>query len=272
MRNGKPMTTLPEKIIAKINGQKYTRDAEGKSDAAVLLFEKMVLKIEKISRSSKHEIKLLNWLDGKLPVPKIIEAEQQDGYSYLLMTKLSGDMVCTGESLKNMEASVTAMASGLKKMWQLDITSCPCVNTVQEKLIQAKYQIENNLVDTDNFDPDTLGPESPEGFSCIPDLYNFLEKNQPPEDLVFSHGDYTFQNILVSGSDITGLIDLGNGGTADRWQDISLCYRALRKRHSKYNLYTEKEYQKYKALFFQELGMETNEKKARYYNLLDEFF
>jgi len=50
------------------------------SVSTVLLFEKMVLKIEKTSRSSKHEHKLLERLDRKLPVPKIIDAgEVQEG-------------------------------------------------------------------------------------------------------------------------------------------------------------------------------------------------
>ena len=260
---------MPERILHKIKGLEWACDNVGKSDSIILLFEKMVLKIEKITRSSEHEIKLLDWLVGKLPVPKIIETEKQDGYSFLLISKMPGEMVCTGNSLTNMEDTVKALANGLKMMWQVDITDCPCRNTVSDKLIQAKYFIENNFVDIDNFEPETLGSD---GFADIYDLYNYLNLNRPEEDFVFSHGDYSFPNIFVSGSVITGLIDWGNGGVADRWQDISVCYRALRKKYSKYALYNEKEYLKYKELFFNELGFEPNEEKVRYFNLLDELF
>ena len=103
------ITNMPIRILDKIKGLEWNNDSVGKSDSVVLLFKKMVLKIEKTSRSSEHEIKLLGWLDGKLPVPKIIEAETQDGYSFLLMSKVPGEMVCTGNSLSNMEDTVKAL-------------------------------------------------------------------------------------------------------------------------------------------------------------------
>lgn len=252
-----------------MDGLKWNSDNIGKSGSTILLFDEMVLKIERITRNSEHEVKLLRWLEGKLPVPKIIEAENQDGYSFLLMSKLPGEMVCTGNSLRNMEETVTALANALKMIWQMNISDCPCRFTLSEKLTEAKHNIDNDLVDVSDFEPETLGTE---GFSSITDLYNYLERNRPKEDLVFSHGDFTFANILISGSNVTGLVDWGNGGIADRWQDISLCYRALRKKYAKYALYSEREYQKYKSLFFQQLGVEPDEKKIRYFNLLDEFF
>jgi kanamycin kinase/aminoglycoside 3'-phosphotransferase-3 len=260
---------VPERISRKVKGLKWASDNVGKSDSTVLIYDEMVLKIEKISRNSKHEILLLDWLDGKFPVPQIIEAETQDDNSFLLMSKVPGDMVCTGNSLLNMEDTVLALVDGLKMMWQIDITSCPCRNTVSDKLIQAKYFIENNLVDIDNFEPETL---TTDGFKDVTDLYNYLEQNRPVEDLVFAHGDFSFPNIFVSGRNITGAIDWGNGGIADRWQDISVCYRALRKKYSKYALYSESDYLRYKELFFNKLGFEPNEEKARYFNLMDELF
>jgi len=187
----------------------------------------------------------------------------------MIMSKLPGEMAGTGNSLKNMETTVKALANGLKMIWQIDISDCPCRNTVSDKLIQAKYNIANNLVDISDFEPETLGPK---WFPSVADLYDYLEQNSPSECLVFTHGDYSFPNILVMGSEITGLIDWGYGGVADRWQDVSVCYRALRKKYSKYGMYSEKEYLRFKSLFFGELGMEPDEEKVYYFNLLDELF
>jgi len=263
------LSKLPKTISRKIAGQKWNCDRTGMSDSTILLFDEMVLKIEKTSRSSKHERTLLGWLDGKLPVPKIIKAETQNGYSFLLMSKLSGEMSCSDNSLQNIENTVKALANGLKMMWQIDITNCPCSNVVSEKLIQAKYNIENDLVDTYNFEPETIGYE---GFSGISELYDYLDQNRPTEDIVFSHGDFCLPNVFISGCDVTGFIDWGNGGLADRWQDIALCVRSLQHDHMEYCGYGENDYQKYKTLLFQELGIVPDEEKIRYYILLDEFF
>jgi kanamycin kinase/aminoglycoside 3'-phosphotransferase-3 len=263
------LNNLPERIANKIIGLNWTYDDVGMSDSAILLFDDMVLKIEKVTRSSENEKKLLSWLDGKLPVPKIVEAASQDDYSFLLMSRLPGSMACSDASLHAIEDTVVALANGLKQLWSVDIKDCPCSSTVSDKLAQVKYDIENGLVDMDNFDIETF---TTEGFADIHDLYNFLDKNRPTEDLVFSHGDFYLPNIFVSGSEIMGFIDLGNGGVACRWQDIALCVRTLRSRHMRFANRGNDEYQKYKSILFRELGIEPDEAKIRYYILLYEFF
>ena len=263
------LTKLPKEISNKIAGLSWNGDDVGMSDSTIMLFDEMVLKVEAVSRSSENERKLLDWLDGKLSVPKIIEAKIQDNYSFLLMSKLSGEMACSDNSLQNIEDTVKALAKGLKTLWQIDITDCSCSNVVSEKLVQAKHNIENNLVDINDFNPETFNSE---GFADIPDLYNYLDRNRPTEDFVFSHGDFCLPNIFVSGDEIKGFLDWGNGGIADRWQDIALCVRSLRHNYMEYAGCGETEYQKYKSLLFQELAIEPDEEKIRYYILLDELF
>ena len=79
-------------------------------------------------------------------------------------------------------------------------------------------------------------------------------------------------NIFLKDGKVSGFLDLGKTGIADRWQDIALCVRSL-----KYNIcdwfgLEEKVYEKYKALFYSRLGIEENAQKLRYYILLDELF
>lgn len=263
------LTRLPEEIIERIAGLAWTCDDVGMSGSTILLFDEMVLKIEKASRSSEHEKLLLDWLNGKLPVPKIIESAAQDGYSFLLMSRLAGEMACSDNSMRNIEDTIAALAKGLKMLWGIDTANCPCTNTVSDKLAQAKYDIDNGLVDMDNFDLETF---TAEGFADIFDLYSYLDQNRPAEDLAFTHGDYCLPNIFVSGNDITGFLDWGNGGTSDRWQDIALCVRTLRNNDMRFAGRGEDEHQKHRHMLFKELEIEPDEEKIRYFILLDEFF
>ena len=103
-------------------------------------------------------------------------------------------------------------------------------------------------------------------------LYDYLDQNRPKEDFVFSHGDFCLPNVFVTGSEITGFIDWGNGGIADRWQDVALCARSLKRNCMEYGICGEAKYQVYERFLFSELGLEPCEEKMRYYVLLDELF
>ena len=263
------LSRLPRDIAQHIEGRSWQHDDIGLSGSTILLFDDRVLKIAPQNRFTINETVLLYWLEGKLPVPKVIQAATQDGVSYLLMTKLIGEMAMSDTSLQHMDSTVRALAAGLKLLWSVDISHCPCTNTLPEKLEQARHNIEHDLVDVQDFNPETFGEE---GFTSVPQLYAFLEENRPAEDLVFSHGDYCLPNVFHQNGVVSGFLDWGTGGIADRWQDIALCVRSLRYNYIECAGYTESDCNVYKQLLFSELGMEPDEAKIRYYILLDELF
>ena len=120
------------------------------------------------------------------------------------------------------------------------------------------------MCDMDNVEESTYGED---GFQNPADLLAWLEENRPEEELVFSHGDYCLPNIFIKDGHVSGFIDLGNCGVADKYQDIALCYRSL------LHNYGEKEYKDFKPeMLFEELGIEPDWKKIKYYILLDELF
>lgn len=263
------LKNLPPEIYEAVKDLPYETDGIGESRSTVLLFENMVLKIEKTSAWADNEHSVMQWLSGKLPVPKVIAFAKENGYNYLLMSRLDGEMSCSDHNLQFVEDTVIALADGLKMLWSVDVSDCPYVNNLDVKLKNAKYNIENDLVDTDDFNEDTLGEN---GFKDVDELYDFLLNNRPKEDLVLSHGDYCLPNIFIKDGKVSGLLDLGKTGIADRWQDIALCVRSL-----KYNIcdcfgLSENDYQKYKKLFYSRLGIEEDAQKLRYYILLDELF
>lgn len=260
---------LPRSIAEKIEGKNLTLDTLGESDSSVYLLDNAVLKIEKTGANADREANALQWLSGKLPVPQVLAFAQEDGFNYLLMSKMHGKMVCDTLTDDTINTAVTALADGLKQLWRVDISACPLDSRLNQRLTQAKYNIENGLVDTEDFEPNTLGEN---GFADLDALYDFLKTHQPPEDLVFTHGDYCLPNIFTENGKTVGFIDLGKAGVADRWQDIALCVRSLQ-----YNLCRlcgkpHEVFLKAKNRFYNLLNIKENTEKLRYYILLDELF
>lgn len=259
---------LPKEIQNLIEGQDYTIDKTGMSGSTILIFQDKVLKIQPETEETASERCMMKWMEGKLPVPKILCAMQKDGKSYLLMTRISGKMSCAEEYMEKEEFLVKVLAESLKKLWEVDITDCPAVWNLDVKLKAARKNVEQNLVDVDNVEPETFGEG---GFKDPQDLWNWLEQNRPKEDLVLSHGDFCLPNIFIENGKLAGFIDLGRMGAADRWQDIALCYRSLK--HNFGGEYGGKVYENFRPeRLFEALGIEPDWEKLKYYTLMDELF
>ncbi|MBR5668478.1 MAG: tRNA (guanosine(37)-N1)-methyltransferase TrmD [Spirochaetales bacterium] len=97
----------------------------GKSDAMVIPFDDMILKIQKESKESEREELALAWLQGKLPVPKVLACEHKDGRSYILMEKLKGRMLCDPKILHNRNRLTKTAAAAIKMLRSVDISDCP---------------------------------------------------------------------------------------------------------------------------------------------------
>ena len=88
---------------------------------------------------------------------------------------------------------------------------------------------------------------------------------------VMSHGDYCLPYIFVQDGRVSGFIDLGKLGIANKWQDIALCYRSLKHNYEwEYGSKPRKDFNK--RLLFEKLGVERDWEKIQYYILLDELF
>lgn len=260
---------LPAEIQSRIEGLTYHYDKVGESDSEIIIFDDMVLKIEKTCEQSDREHLVLEWLAGKLIVPEIIAFAQKNGYNYLLMSKINDKTVYNSVLNNNADNIVSALADGLKQLWNVNICECDFDSTLNKRLKEARYRIDNNLVDVDDFNEETLGEK---GFSDVEELYSFLVKNKPDEDLVFSHGDYCLPNIFSKNNKAVGFIDLGKAGVADRWQDIALCVRSLEYNVCNLKGMSEEEFSGLKEKLYNTLGVTENKEKLRYYILLDELF
>lgn len=260
---------FPEKIYQWVGDQAYEKNEVGMSESDVLIFPEYVLKIQKKNIETENEVNMLRWLNGRIPAAKICEYVEEDDISYTLMTRVKGEMLCAKKYLTDPETLCQIAADGLKKLWNVDIKDCPYrTSRLEERLKKARNLVERGIVDIENAEPETYGPD---GFQNPEELLNWLETHQPEEDLVLTHGDYCLPNIFVEGKEILAFIDLGKAGPADRWQDVAIALRTIH--HNLSGYYGGKKYADFEPkMLLEKLGLEMDEKKMRYYLLLDELF
>lgn len=250
-----------------VQGLPYTVDSTGLSGSRVLLFPDRVLKISAESALTDGMLRVMRFLEGRLPAPRVLAFERAQGKEYLLMTRIQGKMACDPMYLTQPDTLLRLLAEALQMLWQVDVAQCPQSRSLEGELAHARYSLAHGLTDFSRCEPSTFGPG---GFESPEKLLFWLENNKPPLETVFSHGDCCLPNIFFAEGRVSGFIDLGDAGIADRWRDLALCYRSLKHNtdgtwgHALAGFRPER--------LFDYLDLRPDWEKLRYYILLDEFF
>lgn len=187
------MRQLPRSIKELIQTNRYQIDEIGQSGSTVILFEKQVLKIQPVGDETKNEYQVMQWLEGKLPVPKIIAVDCLGEKNYLLMSKVKGKMACDATFMNEPKYLTRLLANALKQFWAIDTSDFPTTMKIEKKLEIAKSDVENGRVDMSHVQPETFGVD---GFKNPKELLLWLIANKPEEEMVFSHGDLSLPNVF----------------------------------------------------------------------------
>jgi aminoglycoside phosphotransferase len=250
---------LPTDLEKLLEGMECILDDEGMSKAQVIKYydknKTYYLKIEQIDSEVEREIAMYQWLKGKLPTPSIIYQAIYEGTSFLLLEKAEGEMLECPQFKDNPELLVRLAANGIKMLQSIDLRTCNFDSTIDNKLMKARESIDRGLANS-------IGESIyTKGMTTVEEVYEYLVTHKTTEELVFTHGDYCFNNYFTNGVEITGYIDMGKAGYGDKYQDIALCVREL-------SIYDSK----YVDMLFEFLEIEPDYEKIKYYILLDELF
>lgn len=256
---------VPASISSVIGRQAGETDSLGKSGAQVLLFDDYVLKIRPADSWDTADVKILEWLAGKAPAPRVVAHEVLDGTDWLLMTRIRGMELCKPDVMNNPVLLLDCMAEALHTLWAIPVDGCPFERTVADNLSHAEAAILSGRFDPSGCEPDTFGPG---GFASPKALLDWLKTHMPRQDRVVTHGDFCLPNLFTDGKRFTGFIDVGNVGAGDRWMDLALGWRSLK--HNSDGHYGKV----YPAInpddLFRAAGVDRDEEKLRYYILFDE--
>ena len=255
---------LPEKIRAYLGERGFETDEVGRSASTVLMFDDCVLKISETAPDSVNEWRVMEYLAGKLPVPEVLCRESADGREYVVMSRLDGEMSCAERYLDDVPVLVKGLAEGLKMLWNVPLPEGLTDFSLENELDDAEKRLDS--IDWTE-KPDELKAE----FPAAGDLLHWLRTNKPEEDRVLSHGDYCLPNLFLENGRVSGFLDLGHCGIADRYRDISLGLKSLKNNLG--GVFGGPVREGYDpALLFDTLGMTPDDEKLRYYLLLDELW
>ncbi len=206
----------------------------------------------------RRERDVLKWLASRLPVPRVLHFSQESQTQHLLVTEGPGLSAADELQTTEPEQVVSRLAEALRMVHDLDIPACPFDMRLDVKLAEARARIDSGLVDEGDFEGANKGRSAM-------DIYRELVATRPnEEELVFTHGDYCLPNIMLKDGAVSGFLDLGRAGIADRYTDLAPAARSIR-----HNMGGER----LVDLFFDAYGLgEVDWRKVDYYILLDELF
>ncbi len=250
---------LPKVLGPMVEGKDFTLDHLGQSGATIALFEDIVLKCQPASPAAERELAMLRWLDGKLPVPKVLEAVTEKGYAWMCMTRLPGSMSCAGDWRLDPWRLTAVLAWGLQQLWSLDISDCPVDQSLEARF--ARLESAPLVMDAS---------VSRMAFPTPSHLLEWLKANRPPEASVVVHGDFCLPNLFIKDWALSGFLDLGRGGVGDPWVDIAICWRSLRDNFGGH--YGEAAAGFDPDYLFECLDLEKDEVKLQYWLNLDELY
>lgn len=253
---------LPLPLRRVLPAARWERVGVGESGAGVWKSQRFVVKVQargglQFPSTLQQERERLRYLSGRVPVPRVVGYEVEDGSEYLAMTRVPGLDASHSDVLFHPERLVDLLARALRELHALPLRECPFNMSLSVTLARARERVEAGVVDPADFDSEHQG-------RTATSVFNELARTRPaPEDLVVTHGDACLPNFIVNGEFIDGLIDVGRAGIADRHADLALAHRSLGR-----NLSAD-----YAEQFLDLYGRErVDEGKLAYYRLLDELF
>lgn len=202
------------------------------------------------------EAERMVWAAPYLPVPTVVTVDQSPGATILITEALPGSNAVDPVWRADLPHLVRALGTGLASFHRaVGDEWCPFRFDIGVALEHVRQRVDAGRIDpARNFRPEYQHLTAASALST-------LERTAPPdEDLVVCHGDYCPPNALLVGGKVTGYVDLGELGVADRWWDIavgawSMCW----------NFGDE-----YEQLFYDSYGIESDPDRIAFYRLLYE--
>ncbi|WP_216215535.1 APH(3') family aminoglycoside O-phosphotransferase [Amycolatopsis aidingensis] len=213
----------------------------------------------------ENEAARLRWLARMgFPVPEVVEVGGTAERSWLVTTAVTGMPAAGPWSPAERARVVGAVAELAAALHALPERACPFDRTLAVTLPRCRAAVRLGTVDLDDIE------EHRRGWSAERLLAELDATPVPPEDdIVVCHGDLCLDNVLLDPETltVTGVLDTGRLGRADRWLDLSVAMRDIGEERQEWGFGPA-----HATLFRARYGLSGMDYAKRdYYRLLDEF-
>jgi aminoglycoside 3'-phosphotransferase-1 len=260
------MQPLPIDLSPALDGYEWERDAVGESGGAVYRLHgkanapALFLKYGKGGPADDigDEMARLRWLGAWLPVPEVVHFTRTPDEAWLLMTAMPGESAYRMLQARPGERSAVAgaLARFLRRLHAIPADACPFDSSHAYRLAQARARIDAGEVDEEDFDDERAGWTAEQVWDAMQALLPLAP------DPVVTHGDYSLDNLLIADSEVSGCIDVGRAGIADRYQDLAIAWNCL----GEFGALLQEH-------FLEQYGLsEVDRSKLQFHLLLDELF
>ncbi len=215
---------LPAPLRRVLPAARWEAVLGGQSGAQVWRSSRFMLKVAAragLERPLHAEALRLRWLAGRLPVPDALGYEVTPDSEFLATTRLPGVPLHHPDALVHPLRVTELLARALRELHALPVRDCPFNASLALTLRQARERLEAGMVDETDFDDERRGQTG------VQVLRELLNTRPAYEDVVVTHGDPCLPNLLLDGEYLSGFVDVGRLGLADRHADLALAHRSL---------------------------------------------
>lgn len=162
------------------------------------------------------EARRLRWAGRYTAVPTVLDLGRTDDVQWLLTAGLPGDNAIAARWLTSPATAVVAIATGLRALHDaLPVGECPFSWPLEDRIAAARRRL------ADGIGVDTWHPIHQHLTAAA--ALRLLEDPPTADKIVVCHGDACAPNTLLDDAGIvTGHVDLGRLGVADRWADLAV--------------------------------------------------
>jgi len=220
-----PSPPIPEALLAAHSG--WRTEVAYQSFPAVITYrltnpgaDTRYLKVAELGcfPTLASEADRMRWARSHLPVPLVVDHGADERVQWLLTEALPGADGTAERWRPDPEIVVERLAKGLRRFHEAPVSECPFDFTLDSALTLARDRLGAGLIEpARDFHPEFAHLSAAQAL-------RFLSEERPrSEDLVVCHGDYCAPNVLLEEEKgVTGFVDLGELGVADRWWDLAV--------------------------------------------------